>query len=164
MSRSLLILFIVLGLMPLNLSAQQWRTEALTPIDRQYMQDQRGTIDDLARRHFGRQLNGDKHNDLAIIQRLLDDGIVGRTQVSQLQAMGLILGGLLKSEHGLNWIVYVDQHGRSRSLQVPGFAEDFIFPTTQISRKAEVGIKVNVRDVYRELEQAIVNIRNKPPF
>ena len=162
MFRCTVILMVVCALLPLNALAQQWRTEPLTRIDQDYMQDQRDVIDALARRHFGRQLNGDKDNDLAVIQRLLDDGIVGRSQVRQLQAMGLILGGLLKSEHGLNWIVYHDKHGRSRSLQVPGFDEDFIFPATQISRKFEVGLDVNVREVYRELEQAIVNIRNKP--
>ncbi len=164
MMRYSVTLFVLLGLMPLNLLAQQWRTEPLTPIDQRYMADQRDIIDELARRHFGRQLNGNKHNDLAVIQRLLDDGIVGSQQVSQLQAMGLILGALLKAEHGLTWIVYFDKYGRSRSLQVPGFEKEFIFPTTQISRRAEVGIKVNVRKVYAELEQSIEAIRKKPPF
>ena len=128
MPRYLIILLVTLGLTPLNLLAQQWRTEPLTPIDQRYMQDQHESIDDLARRHFGRQLNGSKDNDLAIMQRLLDDGIVGPAQVRPLQAIGLIMGSLLKSEYGLNWIVYFDRYGRSRSLQVPGFSKDFIFP------------------------------------
>lgn len=157
-----LVLFLLL--LPLSLHAQQWRSEALSPIDQRYMESQREVIDQLARRHFGRQLNGKRLNDLGIIQRLLDDAVVGREQVSELQAMGLILGDILKAEQGLNWVVYTDRYGRSRSLQVPGFDEDFIFPLTQISRKAEVGIKVNVQEIYRELEQAVVVIRNKPPF
>ncbi|MEE8059452.1 MAG: DUF3806 domain-containing protein, partial [Pseudomonadales bacterium] len=157
-------LLLLLGLMPIGVMAQEWRTEPLTPIDQQYMEAQRNSIDELARRYVGRQLNGKKDNDLAVIQRLLDDGIVGREQVRQLQAMGLILGGILKSEKGLQWIIYYDKYGRSRSLQVPGFDKEFIFPATQISRKVEVGIHVNVRDVYKVLEQAIIDIRNKPPF
>ena len=96
--------------------------------------------------------------------RLLDEKIVGREQVRELQAMGLILGEILKSEKGLSWIIYFDKYGRSRSLQVPGFDKEFIFPATQVSRKAEVGIKVQVREVYQRLEQAVVDIRNKPPF
>ncbi len=98
------------------------------------------------------------------MQRLLDQGVVGQDDVSELQAMGLILGDHLKKEYGLSWAVYYDERGRSRSLQVPGFEEDFIFPITQISRRAEVGIDVNVRDVYKELEQAVDNIRNQPPL
>lgn len=143
---------------------EQWRTEALSPIDRQYMREQRDRIDELARRHFGRQLNGTTANDFQVLQRLLDDGIVGPDQTLELQAMGLILGELLKSAYGLNWIVYFDQYGRSRSLQVPGKDKEFIFPATQVSRKAEVGIRVDIAKVYAELEAAVTIIRNKPPF
>jgi hypothetical protein len=146
------------------LMAQEWRTEPLSANDQLFMREQQQRIDDLARRHFGRQLNGDKYNDMAVMQRLLDEEIVSSTQVSELQAMGIVLGELLKTEKGLNWTIYYDRYGRSRALQVPGFSKEFIFPTTQLSRKAEVGIKVKVADVYKELEQAIVDIRNKPPF
>ncbi len=145
-----------------SLAAQALRTEPVSPIGRKFMEDQHDIIDDLARRNFGRQLNGQKDNDFAVMQRLLDENIVTADQRAKLQAMGLILGSILKSEYGLNWIVYFDKYGRSRSLQVPGYDRDFIFPVTQVSRKAEVGIRVNIAEVYRELEKSIVNIRNRP--
>lgn len=141
---------------------QEWHTEPFSPIDRQYIAEQREAINALARSHLGRQLNGQKDNDLEILQRLLDEDVVHRNQVRLLQGMGLILGQLLKQEQDLNWIIYYDKLGRSRALQVPGFTQDFIFPATQISRLAEVGIKVDVRDVYRSLEQAVEAIRKKP--
>ena len=128
------------------------------------MQKQWDSVDALVRRHFGRQLNGSKRNDIAVMQRLLDEKIVRAEDVPLLQAMGIVLGRLLKSEKGLTWIIYLDRYGRSRALQVPGFNKEFIFPVTQISRKAEVGIKVDISQVYRDLEQTIVDIRNKPPF
>ncbi len=162
----LFIRFMLLAMLslPLLSQAEEWTTEPLSAIDQQYMDKQRDAIDALARRHFGRQLNGDKDNDLSVLQRLLDDGVVKSAQVEELQAMGVVLGQLLKTYKGLNWVVYNDRYGRSRSLQVPGFDKDFIFPVTQISRKAEVGIKVDVRAVYEELERAVTAIRNKPPF
>ena len=164
-----LLIFLLLWAIHTPLSAQvlnpdKWRSEPLTYNDKVYMERQRDSIDALARRHFGRQLNGDKTNDFAILQRLLDDNIVGAEQVPELQAMGIILGDLLKAEKGLNWVVYTDSYGRSRALQVPGIGKEFIFPATQISRKAEVGIRVNVQDVYGTLLQAVTDIRNKPPF
>ncbi len=162
MIRYFVVLLAFCLLVPMSTYAQDWRSEPLSPIDRSYMQDQRNGLDELARRHFGRVLNGKKDNDLAVLQRLLDDGIVGQEQVAQLQAMGFVLGELLKSERGLIWTVYIDRYGRSRALQVPGFEKDFIFPVTQISRKAEVGIRVDVRKAYADLEQAIEDIRNKP--
>jgi hypothetical protein len=161
---SLQFLLITIGFFSPILMAQEWRTEPLSEIDRNYMSKQHESIDDLARRNFGRQLNGDKYNDFAVMQRLLDEGLVKPSQVKELQAMGIILGELLKSEYNLNWVVYIDRYGRSRSLQVPGINKEFIFPATQLSRKAEVGIKVQVADVYKVLEQAVVDIRNKPPF
>lgn len=164
MPRYLLALFLVTTLSCNGVFAQEWRTEPMTPIDRHYILGQHDAIDNLARSHFGRQLNGHKENDLPIIQRLLDEGIVGRDQVRHLQAMGLVLGSLLKAEKNLSWIIYYDRYGRSRSLQVAGFEKEFIFPATQISRKAEVGLKVNVAEVYKALEQSVVDIRNTPPF
>ncbi|WP_235015537.1 DUF3806 domain-containing protein [Oceanicoccus sp. KOV_DT_Chl] len=163
-------LFIVLlsvcntSLLAQVLNPEAWRSEPLTYNDQVYMQRQHDSIDALARRHFGRQLNGKKDNDFAVMQRLLDENIVGAEQVTELQAMGIILGQLLKAEKGLIWVIYTDKYGRSRALQVPGIDKEFIFPATQISRKAEVGIRVDVRQVYATLLQAVTDIRNKPPF
>ena len=158
------LMLVVLLLCSVLTHAQQWRTEPVSPIARSGMEAQRQSIDDLVRRHFGRQLNGQKDNDIALMQRLLDKNIVTAKDIRQLQAMGLILGQILKSQQGLSWIIYIDKYGRSKALQLRDFEDEFIFPVTQISRKAEVGIPVNVAKVYQELEQAVVDIRNKPPF
>jgi hypothetical protein len=162
-TRFLIAIFLILSF-PLSSIAAKWRTQPLSSIDKQYMADQIASIDDLARRNFGRYITGQKDNDIAVIQRLLDDAVVKPSDVKPLQAMGIILGSLLASERGLKWIVYIDAVGRSRALQVTGFDKDFIFPTTQISRKVEVGNKVNVEEIYRILEQSITDIRKKPPF
>lgn len=154
-------LLIILWLSPVAL-ADEWRAEPLSRIDLAAMERQVDLIDELARRHFGGQLNGSKDNDLRVLQRLLDENIVASSQVVELQAMGIVLGQLLKAQRGLLWMAYVDKYGRSRALQVPGYEREFIFPVTQISRKAEVGLRVDVRQVYAELEQAIIDIRNKP--
>ncbi len=155
--------YILLCSAPL-LNAQEWRTEAMSPIDRQYMDDQRALIDNLARRELGRQLHGQKDNDIRVLQLLLDRDIISQQQVAELQAMGIVLGQLLKSQKGLSWVIYIDRLGRSRALQVPGKNEEFIFPVTQISRREEMGIKVGVAEIYAELEQAVLDIRNKPKF
>jgi Domain of unknown function (DUF3806) len=157
------IILIMIGLYSLSSIAQEWRTRPISPIDQQYIAKQVDSIDSLSRRYLGRQLNGRKDNDLKILQQLLDKDIVKSDQVTELQAMGIVLGRLLKEQKGLNWVIYVDKLGRSRALQVLG-VDEFIFPATQISRRAEVGIKVNVAKVYAELEKAVVDIRTKPEF
>ena len=158
------IVLLLLLVLSTALQAREPRIEAITPNDLSYLASQRDALDSLARLNFGRQLNGQLANDIAVLQRLLDDKLVGRDQTRLLQGMGLVLGDLLKSHRNLQWVIYDDPLGRSRALRVPGFNKDFIFPTTRISRLVEVGIAVDVGEVYRELEQAITDIRNKPPF
>ena len=161
---SLVVVFLLGYWLNAPLWADEWRSEPLSSIDRHFMDNQVDTLDSLARLHFGGQLNGDKTHDLQILQRLLDEKIVKPSQTKELQAMGVVLGRLLQVEKGLNWIVYIDKYGRSRALQLPRHDDDFIFPTTQISRKVEVGLPVKVVDVYEELQGSIEAIRNKPRF
>lgn len=142
---------------------QEWRTEPITPIDHQYIESQHEAIDTIARRQLGRQLNGQLDNDIALLQQLLDQQTIRKDQTRELQAMGIILGELLKNQKGLLWIIYTDKLGRSRALQIAGINE-FIFPATQISRRVEVGIKVDVANIYKQLENAVTEIRNQPRF
>lgn len=144
------------------LAAQSWRTEPLSAMDRQYMAGQVDSINQLARSKLGLSLSGKIERDIPLLQQLLDRKIVGSDDVQHLQAMGIVLGELLKSKQGLLWIIYIDKLGRSRALQVPGVDDEFIFPATQISRRREVGIDVQVTAVYSELEAAVTAIREKP--
>lgn len=154
---SLLWLFAASGLS----QAQQWRVDAITQNDLQYIEQQHQRIDTLARRHLGRQLQGNPANDIPLLQALLDQQLVRPGQTLELQAMGIILGQLLKQQYGLLWVIYEDKLGRSRALQVAGINE-FIFPATQISRRVEVGIEISVQEQYRKLEQAVRTIKAKP--
>ena len=138
--------------------AQTFRVEALSSIDLKYMQDQRDYIDQTARRHIGTQLNGEKDHDLRLLQKLLDQQLVKPENRKGLQAMGVILGDHLKREENLKWIIYIDKYGRSRALAIPE-RDEVIFPITMISRRAEVGNKVNVDAIYNKAQAAVAEIR-----
>lgn len=143
--------------------AQEWRSEALSSVDLAYMSQQRDTIDTLARTKLGMQVNGAVDNDLRLLQRLLDEGAVPAEDVATLQAMGIVLGDLLKSHHGLLWTIYEDRQGRSRALEIPGHKE-FLFPVTMISRRAEVGAKVNVRELWDRAGEIVAEVRGPSPW
>lgn len=140
--------------------SQQWRTEALTYNDKLYMTQQRERVDNLLRRHFGSQLSGQKTNDIIQMQRLLDNNIVTGEDAVVLQAMGVVLGELIKSEQGLSWIIYIDKYGRSRALKIPG-QRDVLFPNTMISRRVEAGAKVGIEDVYNKAIEQLNRIRQQ---
>lgn len=130
------------------------------PIDEQFMANQTTLIDDLSRRYLGRQINGSKANDIEVMQLLLDKSLVRPEQTLELQAMGVILGNLIKEQEKLKWVVYTDRLGRSKALLVP-HKEDVIFPVTMISRRVETGNKVDINALFNKAIDEVERIRRK---
>ena len=139
------------------------KISALGAIDREFMAQQRQRIDQLARFNLGKQINSEKANDLGILQTLLDRHLIKPEQTLESQAMGVIMGDLLAQELGMQWVTYEDRYGRSRALQLDR-GENFLFPITMISRRAEVGARVNVEQVYEKAAAAIQPYRRALPF
>jgi hypothetical protein len=136
---------------------------ALGTMDRQYMQQQRNRIDELARFDLGRQLREDKTHNLDILQTLLDRQLVSTDQTLELQAMGVVLGDLLAAELDMHWVIYEDKYGRSRALQL-GSSDNFLFPITMISRRFEAGARVDVTAVFDKAAKIIQPYRTPLPF
>ena len=132
-------------------------------LDRQYMAQQRTVLEDLTRRHFGRTFNGNRDNDLGLLQRLLDHRLVRNDQTRELQAMGVIMGDLLATELGLHWVIYQDDLGRSRGLR-DGDTDTYLFPITMISRRWEVGNRTPVDEIYDKARTAVIDSRPELPF
>jgi hypothetical protein len=135
----------------------------LGTMDRQYMQQQRNRIDELARFDLGRQLREDKTHNLDILQTLLDRRLVSTDQTLELQAMGVVLGDLLAAELDMHWVIYEDKYGRSRALQL-GSSDNFLFPITMISRRFEAGARVDVTAVFDKAAKIIQPYRTPLPF
>ncbi|WP_439102524.1 DUF3806 domain-containing protein [Congregibacter sp.] len=138
------------------------RVTALNPLDRQYMDVQRQTLNELTLRYYGGRCCRSEA-ELDYLQRLLDDGHVGPDQTRELQAMGVALGDLLATELDMYWVVYEDIKGRSRALRL-GETENYLFPVTMIARRHESGDKTPVADIYQQAYEAIEAVRPPLPF
>ena len=136
---------------------------ALTQNDKQFLGLQRQNIDNLARRYLGQQLKGEAANDLVLLQALLNQSLVTAQDKLNLQAMGVVLGDLLADELDMHWIILEDKYGRSRALQLEQ-TENFLFPVTMISRRAEVGANVSVNAIFEKAKAIIEPYRVKGPF
>lgn len=123
------------------------RISQLSVIDRDFMEDQRQAVDERARGALGRQIRGEKDNDLDVLQQLLDRRLVQPDETVLLQGMGVVMGDLLAAELGMDWVIYEDKLGRSRALRF-GLGEHYLYPVTMISRRYEVGATVDVRAIY----------------
>ncbi len=158
-----LLLSCLLALLPSLLMAEAFRTEALSEMDRRFMENQINELEAISRSEFGRRFNGTRQNDLEVLQTLLDRKLVKAEDTALLQGMGVVLGDLLRKEKGLFWTIYTDRLGRSRALEIPGKRE-FVFPITMISRRVEAGVNVRVNEVYEKAVQVIDRIQDKRGF
>tara|TARA_B110000967_G_C18822441_1_gene529458 strand:+ start:831 stop:1382 length:552 start_codon:yes stop_codon:yes gene_type:complete len=122
--------------------------------DEKYLQQGRDRINQLTRRHFGSSLQQQRAHDIALLQRLLDSKRVVAKDRRLLQDMGIVLGDLLLQQFNLRWVIYADKYGPSRALQLK-HSENFLFPITMISRRAEVGVTVDISELY---DQASIKI------
>lgn len=138
------------------------RVTALNPLDRQYMDVQRESLNELTLRYYGGRCCRSQ-TELDYLQRLLDDGHVRPDQTRELQAMGVALGDLLATELDMHWVVYEDIQGRSRALRL-GETENYLFPVTMIARRYEGGDKTPIQEIYQKAYEAIENVRPPLPF
>lgn len=139
------------------------RISAPTLLDGQYMGLQRALLDEMTRSHFGSALKGDTARDLGLLQRLLDEKLVGPTQTRELQAMGIVLGDLLAADLGMHWVIYEDKVGRSRALRYRK-TQEYLFPVTMISRRREADNRTTVTDIYQKAYGIIDAIKTPLPF
>lgn len=129
------------------------RVSELSYLDRQYMQQQRDRLSEIAATAFGSQFSGERDRDLALLQRLLDENRVRDDQTRELQAMGIVLGDLLAAELNLHWVVYEDRLGRSRALRYKT-SDHYLFPVTMIARRREAGNRTPVAEIYAKARES----------
>ena len=99
-----------------NSSDLEVQIRPLSAIDKQYMTQQRATIEGLANR-LGRRLSGTPSRDLDTLQIIVDRRWIDQGDAKTQQAMGIVFGDLLARELSFDWVVYRDRAGRSRALR-----------------------------------------------
>ncbi len=151
---------VVLCTAALVANAQQWKVYSISPMDEQYMEVRKEEINSFARSKIGRSFGQGRDSDLAVMQEILDRRLLDGDETTKLQAMGIIMGEHLRREHRLRWVVYIDDKGRSRALEIPD-KDEVIFPVTQISARAAVGADIDVKAIYQKLEAEIARIKKK---
>jgi len=139
------------------------RIGELTDLDRRYLAQQREDLEELARSELGAFFTGDPANDIAVMQRLLDEGVVTADDRRRLQAMGVVLGDLLAEDLDMHWVIYEDQVGRSRALRYRQ-SDNYLFPATMVSRRREAGDLTPVQEIYDKALGIIRPLQDPLPF
>ena len=112
-------------------------------------------IKDLMTRRLGIVKLAQDESDLRKIQQMVDRKIIGKSDVEQWQALGVVFGDVLAAELGLHWVSYEDELGLSKALRWKK-TENYVFPVTMLSRRVQYKQEINVFALYEKIKQDIV--------
>ncbi len=143
-----------------NLHAEKvlYKVLALKNVDQKFLDLGYQRINDLAKQTYGSSFRHSATHDIELLQRMLDTKVVSASDRQLLQDMGIVLGEVFRREFNLNWVLYSDRLGQSRALRYDR-SENFIFPITMISRRAETGLSVDVAALYNKIKNQILSYR-----
>lgn len=132
-------------------------------INENYLVLQRSRINEVLGDSYGKTFRGNA-SDFRLLQRLIDEQVIPKTDTQTLQAMGVILGDIyVATVEGLEWGVYEDELGRSHAVCAVN-TKQCLFVTTMLSRRIEVGVKPDVKRVYNKGLTQIKPYLPKRPF
>ena len=116
---------------------------------------QRQEMKDLISRRLGILNVSQSINDLKTIQQLVDRRIIQQQDVREWQALGVLFGDILVKEFGLHWISYKDNLGSSKALRWRK-TENYVFPVTMFSRRAQFKQKIDAVALFEKIEQEVI--------
>lgn len=119
-------------------------------IDENQMEQDVAKLNELTLTKVGTPIRRDL-GDLDTLQKLLDQNLIPKDDYKTQQAMGIVLGNVMRADFPdtLVWKIYEDSIGRSRALCV-NQTSHCLFPITMLSRRIELGSKPDVKKVYAD--------------
>ncbi|GLS27815.1 hypothetical protein GCM10007877_35340 [Marinibactrum halimedae] len=134
----------------------------LTWMEKNYLSRQREFVDELAREKLGLQLR-ENQDDLTLLQRVINRGLIESSNSRKLQALGVVLGDQFVRDFNLEWRRYEDELGESTAACVKDTTH-CLFPITMLSRRMEVGLMPNVEKIYTDASAMITPYLPKLPY
>jgi hypothetical protein len=135
------------------------RIEALSSDDIARVERQRSWVRDhfdIEARHQYQTVEG----KLRLLDTIIRADWIEATETWKLQSLGITFSDALSEKMGLGWIAVEDEHGRDPALRDEGTAL-IVFPMTTISKRVERGETVNIRELFDQACQSIVDLRSK---
>jgi hypothetical protein len=97
-------------------------------------------------------------NDLALMQRVLDQGVVEPEATYTLQAFGLAFGRVFLNEFpDYDWWMVEDEHGRDPAIRYKE-SSLLIFPMTMISKRVEDGEPFDLAELFDGLAKQLAEL------
>ena len=145
------------------------KVEELNWLNYNFLNKQRKRADDLTREHYGKRIRTVEYNEntlenIALLQRLVNDKVIEADDKLTLQSLGVVMGDIYVDQvKSLEWKVYEDDLGKSHAVCVAN-TKHCIFPMTMLSRRMQVGLQPDVQVVYQKGLDAVWDYLPKLPF
>jgi hypothetical protein len=98
------------------------------------------------------------HQDLELIQRVLDQGVVEPEATYTLQAFGLAFGRVFLNEFpDYDWWMVEDEHGRDPAIRYKETSL-LVFPMTMLSKRIEDGDPFDVPELFDGLAKQLAEL------
>jgi hypothetical protein len=89
----------------------------LSQEDRTRLEQQRAVVAAAAQQRYGTTALTRPKRDLPVLQKLIDERVFNKSQVYELQSLGVVFGDVLASELPLRWVLVTDEYGTDPTLR-----------------------------------------------
>jgi hypothetical protein len=119
----------------------------LSPDALAHMQKQRQFVADLVRQHFPAEKITRSRADFALLQKIVDSGILKKDETWKLQSLGIVFGDALAATiEGLAWWEVTDEYGTDPTLRYRATTLQYN-ALTIISKRVEEGREIHLEDM-----------------
>lgn len=108
----------------------------LSGSDRVRLDRQRAVVAAFAKQKYGTAGLTKTAADLPVLQRMINDNALNKTQTYELQSLGVAFGDVLASELALSWAMVTDEYGTDPTLRYKDKPVN-INALTMISKRVE---------------------------
>jgi hypothetical protein len=95
-------------------------------------------------------------SDLGVLQRLIDDHVFNKSQIYELQSLGVAFGDVLASEFPLRWVMVTDEYGTDPTLRYKATTLQ-INALTMISKRIERNEHANLLELLKITGQQLAH-------
>ncbi|TVZ39151.1 uncharacterized protein DUF3806 [Alteromonadaceae bacterium 2753L.S.0a.02] len=132
-------------------------------LNENFLERQRTSVNELVATHFGQRLHDNK-DDLALLQRVVNEELIAPKDTLQLQALGVVLGDVFVKEiKQFQWFIYEDELGATQAVCIKD-TPHCLFPITMLSRRMEVGLKPDVNKIFQSAITDLADYLPKTPY
>lgn len=116
------------------------------------LREQIAVIQSLLRKKYGGAQLDQSKGDLALIQKVVDDGVYDETQRDELRALGTAFGNVVERNLGFEWVAAETARDREPALRLKTEKSHVIFPLRLVHDAIVNGGRVDLTQMYRRVE------------